>query len=59
MQLGFAVIPLLLFTGDAGKMGEFVNPMWIKILAWTCAVIIIGLNVKLLVDTFLPGLLPG
>ena len=43
------------FTGEARKMGEFVNPLWIKILGWTTASIIIVLNVKLLLDTFLPG----
>ncbi len=36
------------------KMGEFVNPLWIKILGWTIAAIIIVLNVKLLFDTFVP-----
>ena len=50
MQLGFAVWPLLRFTGEKEKMGEFTNPLWIKILGWTCAVIIIGLNVKYLWD---------
>jgi manganese transport protein len=35
-------------------MGEFVNRVWIKILGWTTASIIIVLNVKLLLDTFLP-----
>jgi manganese transport protein len=35
-------------------MGEFVNPMWIKILGWGTAGIIIVLNMKLLLDTFLP-----
>ncbi len=54
MQLGFAVWPLMRFTCEKAKMGEFVNPWWIKILGWTTAIIIIVLNVKLLVDTFLP-----
>jgi manganese transport protein len=54
MQLGFAVWPLLRFTGERAKMGEFVNPPWIKILGWACAGLIIVLNVKLLLDTFLP-----
>ena len=36
------------------KMGEFANPIWIKILGWTTAAIIIVLNMKLLLDTFLP-----
>jgi manganese transport protein len=57
MQLGFAVWPLIRFTSDPHKMGEFANPLWIKILAWTAAAIIISLNVKLLLDTFLPGVL--
>jgi manganese transport protein len=54
MQLGFAVWPLMRFTGEKAKMGEFVNPVWIKILGWTTAAIIIVLNVKLLFDTFMP-----
>ncbi len=54
MQLGFAVWPLLRFTDEKAKMGEFVNRLWLKILGWTTAGIIIVLNVKLLFDTFLP-----
>ncbi len=54
MQLGFAVWPLLRFTGERVKMGPFTNPLWIKILGWITALIIILLNVKLLFDTFLP-----
>lgn len=54
MQLGFAVVPLLTFTGNKVKMGEFVNPLWIKILAWASAAIIIVLNVKLLFGFFAP-----
>jgi manganese transport protein len=55
MQLGFAVWPLMRFTGEKAKMGEFVNPLWIKILGWGTAFIIITLNLKLLFDTFLPA----
>jgi manganese transport protein len=54
MQLGFAIWPLMRFTGGKNKMGEFVNPVWIKILGWTTAAIIIVLNLKLLFDTFMP-----
>ena len=54
MQLGFAVWPLMRFTGERAKMGEFTNSLWIKILGWTVAAIIIVLNVKLLFDTFMP-----
>lgn len=50
-QLSFAVIPLVKFTSDKKKMGEFVNPLWIKILAWTVAVFIAVLNAYLLVMT--------
>jgi manganese transport protein len=55
MQLGFAVWPLMRFTGERAKMGVFVNPLWIRILGWACAAIIILLNIKLLLDTFMPS----
>ena len=48
--LGFACWPLMRFTGEKAKMGEFVNPWWIKLLGWTSTLLIIGLNVKLLLD---------
>ena len=51
MQLSFAVFPLVLFTGERAKMGEFVNPLWVKVLAWLVAIIIAGLNVWLLWQT--------
>ena len=54
MQLGFAVWPLMRFTGEKAKMGPFVNPVWIKVLGWTTTIVIITLNLKLLLDTFLP-----
>ena len=54
MQLGFAVWPLMRFTGEKAKMGEFANRLWAKALGWMTAAIIIVLNVKLLFDTFLP-----
>ena len=54
MQLGFAVWPLMRFTDERAKMGEFANRLWLKILGWTVAAIIILLNVKLLFDTFMP-----
>ena len=52
LQLPFAVFPLVMFTSDPDKMGEFVNPGWVKALAWTVAVIIAVLNVWLLYLTF-------
>ena len=48
VQLAFAVVPLVIFTSDKRKMGEFVNPFWVKILAWLTTALIIGLNAKLL-----------
>jgi manganese transport protein len=57
MQLGFAIWPLMRFTGEKAKMGEFVNPLWIKILGWSVTFIIIVLNVKLLIDTFIPAVI--
>ena len=50
LQLSFAVIPLILFTSDRKKMGEFVSPRWVKILAWVTAGVIVLLNVKYLFD---------
>jgi manganese transport protein len=52
LQLSFAVVPLVYFTGQRRKMGEFVNSRPLATVAWTVAVMIIGLNVWLLVGTF-------
>ncbi|HEU0208908.1 MAG TPA: Nramp family divalent metal transporter [Candidatus Udaeobacter sp.] len=57
MQLGFAVWPLMRFTDEKAKMGEFSNPCWIRIVGWTATLVIIALNMKLLFDTFLPAAL--
>jgi len=57
MQLAFAVFPLVTFTSDRTKMGEFVNPAWLKALAWTIAIFIAGLNGWLLVQTLRNGVL--
>jgi manganese transport protein len=55
LQLPFAVFPLVMFTGDPHKMGPFANPVWVKVLAWTVAIIIAFLNVYLLYQTFTSG----
>lgn len=52
MQLSFAVVPLVMFTSDKLKMGDFVNPRWVTALSWTVAVFIALLNAWLLVETF-------
>ena len=48
MQLSFAVFPLVRFTSDRAKMGEFVNSRWLVALAYLIAFVIAGLNVWLL-----------
>jgi manganese transport protein len=50
-QLSFAVVPLVMFTGDRKKMGEFVNGRSLQALAWVTAVLIAGLNAWLLAQT--------
>ena len=57
LQLSFAVFPLVMFTSDKLKMGAFVNPRWLKGLAWCVAIVIATLNVWLLVQTFTAGVL--
>lgn len=52
LQLSFAVVPLVQFTSDKKKMGEFANPLWLKVLAWMVAMVIISLNAYLLFQTF-------
>ena len=51
LQLSFAVFPLVMFTSDKLKMGEFVNPVWLKVLAYLVATVIAVLNVWLLLST--------
>jgi manganese transport protein len=48
-QLPFAIIPLVQFTSDRGKMGEFANRRWVAVLAWIVAAAVIALNMLLLV----------
>jgi manganese transport protein len=52
LQLSFAVIPLVIFTGSRKKMGEFVNAPWLQALAWLVAALIAGLNAWFLVLMF-------
>src|SRR5213595_4344903 len=52
LQLPFAVFPLILFTSDPHKMGPFVNPRPVKVVAWAVAIVIAVLNVYLLYQTF-------
>ncbi len=52
MQLPFAVLPLVQFVSSRKIMGSFVISRGLAGLAWAIALLIIGLNVKLLADTF-------
>jgi manganese transport protein len=54
MQLPFAVIPLIRFTNDRRRMGEFANKAWVRWLAWAAAALIVGLNLWLVADTVGP-----
>ncbi len=48
IQLSFATIPLVMFTGDRKKMGVFVSPLWLKITAWLTVLAIAALNMYLI-----------
>jgi manganese transport protein len=50
LQLPFAIVPLVMFTSDKGKMGALIAPRWLTALAAITAIIVISLNVKLLWD---------
>ena len=52
LQLSFAVFPLVMFTSNKLKMGEFVNGLTVKCLAWFIAIVIAALNAWLLIQTF-------
>jgi manganese transport protein len=52
LQLSFAVYPLVMFTSDREKMGEFANSTWLKVLAYLVAFVIAALNAWLLFKTF-------
>jgi manganese transport protein len=47
MQLPFAIIPLIHFTNDRSRMGVFANAVWVRVLAWGTAAIIVALNLRL------------
>ncbi|KAF5028483.1 Divalent metal cation transporter MntH [anaerobic digester metagenome] len=50
LQLGFAVIPLIHFNADKKRMKGFDIKLWVKILAWISASIIVYLNIQLVID---------
>jgi manganese transport protein len=52
LQLPFALVPLVQFTGDKSKMGQFANSWWVAALAWLTAAAIILLNALLILLIF-------
>ena len=50
LQLPFAVVPLVHLTASRAKLGALVAPLWMSISAALVALLIIGLNFKLLAD---------
>jgi len=50
LQLGFAVVPLIHFTSDKKTMGKFANNTLVKIAAWACALLIVVLNGRLVIE---------
>jgi manganese transport protein len=55
LQLSFAVFPLLQFTSDRTRMGEFVSPRWLKALGWSIGLLIAVANVFMLWQQFFGG----
>ena len=53
LQLGFAVVPLAIFTSDRKIMGVFVNGGFVKGVAYTLAAAIIFINGWLVIQTVL------
>lgn len=53
LQLSFAVVPLVQFTGNRQKMGKFVNSKTLKSVAWGTSAVIITLNLYLLWQTII------
>ena len=50
LQLPFAIVPLVQFTASRAKMGDLVAPRLLTAIAVLIAVLIIGLNAKLITD---------
>jgi len=51
-QLPFALVPLVQFTCDKNRMGQFANSWWVAALAWLTAAVIIALNALLILLIF-------
>lgn len=53
LQLPFAVVPLVMFTSDKKSMGAFANKLWLKVVSWIIAAVIVVLNVYLIIQTIM------
>jgi len=51
LQLPFAILPLLHFTNDPQRMGEFSSGRALRIGGWLTALIVLGLNIWLAAQT--------
>ena len=51
LQLGFAVIPLIHFVSDKKRMGTFAIGPLLSALSWIMAIVIVGLNAKLIMES--------
>ena len=49
LQLPFAVVPLVMFTGDRAMMNGLPTPLWLRTTAWLVAALVIALNATLLI----------
>ncbi len=47
LQLPFAIVPLLQFTNDPRRMGEFASGWKIRAVGWVTAIVVLGLNMWL------------
>ena len=56
LQLPFAIIPLLHFTSNRKKMGEFASKMWVMMLAWGAASLITMLNLKYIYELIIESI---
>ena len=54
MQLPFAIFPLMMVTSSRARMGDYANPLWVKLLGYAICTVIAGLNMYLLWQTIGP-----
>ncbi len=54
MQLPFAIFPLMMVTSSRMRMGDYANPLWVKVVGYAICSVIAVLNVYLLWQTIGP-----